>query len=132
MPTVAQILGHSQISMTQKYTHPIDGHVRTAMNNPVLPWARVGIKDNLRDQSSLGNQGNRRFESQGVVIVELYTPDGDGRFLDTTLTATLRNAFESVNVGDLWFRRARSEPVGPDRFWWHTNVIAEFLWVEVR
>jgi len=36
--TIADILGHSQISQTAKYTHMIDSHKRSVVNNPDLPW----------------------------------------------------------------------------------------------
>ena len=36
--TVADILGHENISMTMKYTHMVDSHKLAAVNNPSLPW----------------------------------------------------------------------------------------------
>jgi integrase len=36
--TVADILGHSNISQTMKYTHMVDSHKRAAVNIESLPW----------------------------------------------------------------------------------------------
>ena len=36
--SVADILGHSNLSQTMRYTHVIDEHKRAAVNNPNLPW----------------------------------------------------------------------------------------------
>lgn len=36
--TVADILGHENISMTMKYTHMVDSHKKAAVSNPDLPW----------------------------------------------------------------------------------------------
>jgi integrase len=38
--TVADILGHENISMTMKYTHMVDSHKLAAVNNPNLPWMK--------------------------------------------------------------------------------------------
>lgn len=100
--------------------------------NPVKSWARIDIKDNLRSQETLGGVGQRRFENKGIVIVEVYTPSFSGRTLADTLSALVRDAYEGINVGSLWFRNARTVPAAPDGFWNHTNVIAEFIWDEVK
>lgn len=99
---------------------------------PVKPWARIGIKDNLRTQETIGGVGQRRFDNNGIVIVELYTPAWDGLTLAHTLAPLIRNVFEGINVGALWFRNTRTNPVGPDGFWFHTNVISEFEWQELK
>jgi hypothetical protein len=98
----------------------------------VLAWARIRILDNLRNQTTIGNEGNRRYTNKGVVRIEVYTPDGDGRQLDRALCSALVHALEPVNSGSLWFRDAAFQPIGPDRFWWHSNVTAGFEWVEIR
>lgn len=36
--TVADILGHSNVTQTMRYTHMLDEHKRAAMNNQALPW----------------------------------------------------------------------------------------------
>lgn len=98
-----------------------------------LSWARLSILDNVRDQVTIGQQNNRKFENLGVLTVEIYTPDGEGlKAAHEILIPAMRNAFETDNSGSLWFRRARSEPVGPDRFWFHSQVKADFIWLEIR
>lgn len=101
-------------------------------STPVKPWARLNVKDNLRSQETLGGVGQRRFDNAGIVIVELYTPSGDGKKLADSLGTLVRNAYENINIGSLWFRNARTVPVGPDGAWYHSNVIAEFEWQEVK
>jgi site-specific recombinase XerD len=38
--TVADIMGHKNISMTMKYTHMADEHKQRAVNVDGLPWHR--------------------------------------------------------------------------------------------
>lgn len=112
---------------------PLQKAVVAGTSGSRLSWARLSILDNIRDQATIGQQANRKFENLGVLTIEIYTPDGDGLALaHSTLIPAMRNAFETDNSGSLWFRRARSEPIGPDRFWFHSQVKADFIWLEIR
>jgi len=102
---------------------------------PTKSWARLSIKDNLRSQATIGNSPDcRRFEAQGVILIEVYTPSGMGGLAGYagTMCTLLQSAFETPNIADPWFRNARINPVGLDRFWYHANVVVEFSYAEAR
>lgn len=98
-------------------------------------WTRLSIKDNLRSQTTIGNSADcRRFDAMGVILVEVYTPSGTGGLSGFcgAMCTLVQSAFETPNVQDPWFRNARINPVGLDRFWYHANVVAEFQYAENR
>ena len=99
----------------------------------VVPWARFATKPNFRTQRSLGGPGGRRFDSTGIVIVEIYTPTGDGLTLARSLHTLVEQAFEGVStLNGVWFRNVRTEPAAVSGPWSHSNIIAEYQYDEVR
>jgi hypothetical protein len=98
-------------------------------------WARVTVRHAEGDQATLsGETGNRRFRHFGVVIVEVYTPTGDGLAASDSLALVAKGAFEGVTTspGRVIFRRARINEIGQDGQWFHTNVLADFEYDEVK
>lgn len=100
------------------------------------PWARITIIHNTSGQATVGGAvGNRRFRRFGLVTVEVYTPFGDGLTNNDIFAKVAVDAFEGTRTsgGDsVEFRNVRSNEIGPDGDWFHTNVIAEFEYDEVK
>lgn len=101
-------------------------------NDGVTSQLRVYIRHGEGEQATLGSVGNRRFDRQGVVIVQVYTPTGDGFTLDDTLATLARNCFEGVTSGGVWFRRVKAQEVGKTGKYFQTNVTASFEYSERR
>jgi hypothetical protein len=102
----------------------------TLIESGNAPWARVSVKHNLRSQKTIGA---RLFDNLGIVIVEVYTPKGDGLTTARSLGTLVRNAFEGVSTPNgVWFRNTRVNEIGPDGHWSRVNVITEFEYDEVR
>jgi hypothetical protein len=98
-------------------------------------WARVSVRHGTGGQATLANHdGQRRYRHTGFVTVELYTPRGDGLVLNDQLSTIVKHAFEGVTTcpGQVIFRRVRVNEVGPDGQWFHTNVLVDFEYDEVR
>lgn len=99
------------------------------------PWARVSVKHNTGAQATVGGSpGNRRFRRFGMVVVELFTPTGQGLTASDKYAKVAYDAFEgkSASPGGAFFYNVRVNEVGEDGAWFHTNVIAEFQWDEVK
>ena len=98
-------------------------------------WARVSINHGSSGQATLaGDSGQKRYRHTGFITVELYTPRGDGLVLNGELSIIVKHAFEGVatSPGHVTFYRVRVREVGPDGQWFHTNVLADFEYDEVR
>lgn len=115
---------------------PLDAVAKAAVddtNTNVVPWARATIRHNAGFQATLGGPGARRFDREGIFLVEIYAPRGDGLTLARSLHTLVEQAFEGVSTPNgVWFRNVRTEEVGPDGPWTHANVIIEFEYEEVR
>lgn len=130
--TAWDTVGHAVV-----YTdRPLDAVAEAATNAEsatLVPWARVNVKHNTRTQGTISGPPHRRFDVRGVFIAEIYTPGGDGLTLARILSRLVEQAFEGVSTPNgVWFRNVRTNEVGPDGPWFHVNVIAEFLYDEVR
>lgn len=97
-------------------------------------WARISWKPNTRKQTAInGSVGNRLFTQTGIMIVEVYTPSGDGCKLDRTLTRLVERAFEGIStLNGLWFRNVGTNPGEADGTMWHSNVIIPWEYQEIR
>lgn len=98
-------------------------------------WARVTVLHNEGGQATFGTPGNRVFEREGIVTVQVFTPqklDQGGTRLEA-LGIIARNAFEGkATAGDVWFRNVRLQEASPDEPWWQLNVLAEFSYDELK
>lgn len=102
-------------------------------NTNVTAWARISVKHNGGYQQTLAGQGDRRFAKEGILLVEVYAPAGDGLTVARSLHTIVEQAFEGVSTPNgVWFRNVHTEEVGPDGPWTHANVIIEFSYDEVR
>jgi hypothetical protein len=103
-------------------------------DGPKVSWIRAGVRHFTRQQSTLsGSVGLRRYTSNGLLVVALFTPVESGIAEADRLASLFRNAVEGVSTsGAVWFRNARTNEMGLDGSWWRTDVLADFEYDEVR
>lgn len=112
---------------------PLDTAAQACIDTGTEAWARLSYKPNLRNQTSISGPGNAKYTAEGIVIIEVYTPTGDGGQLDRQLCALVETAYEGVSTANgVWYRNVHTETVGPDGPWWHSNVYASWSYDEVR
>ena len=98
-------------------------------------WARINVQHGSGGQRTLsGDTGQRRYGRTGVVTVQIFTPRGDGMELNDQLSAIATRAFEGITTspGRVSFLRVRPNEIGPDGRLFHTNVLADIEYDEVR
>lgn len=97
------------------------------------PWARVTIQHASGDQASLGSLGGRRrFREVGTLFVQVFAPVGDGSTWCYQLTQLLCDAYRDARHPEVWFRNVHSEEIGDDGSFLQHNVIATFIYDNVR
>ena len=92
-------------------------------------WMRQTIKHNEPGKNTLGPVGRRRFEQLGVMIVQVFTPYGDGFTLSDALTTVLEDAFHGYS-GSIRFSRIASKEIGKSGPWAQVNFQAWFAYDE--
>lgn len=92
-------------------------------------WARVSLRHATGRQRSMGAPGNRIFQRNGVVTVQIFVPTGkQGLVIADRLGKVAVDAFEGeeTSAGNVWFRNATYREVGVDGAWFQVNATAEF------
>lgn len=100
-------------------------------NIEMTPTADVWIRPSVRFASggvtSLGGQtvATRRARG-GTVIIQVFSPIGQGEEPGDVVTDQLVRLFEGMRDGPIMYRNVAVRDVGRDESWWQSNVTAEF------
>lgn len=96
-------------------------------------WARPTVRHATGRQSSLsGEIGLRKFQHTGTVFVQIFGPVGDGLKQVYSAANLVKNAYEDSRHENLWFRNVRLNEIGENGGFQQFNVLADFLYDEVR
>lgn len=112
----------------------IDGVDADGESVEITPWARITIRTNLRKQKTLGGVGFRRYTTQGILFVEVFTPTGDGNVTSYSIAETIRDEFERPNVASnsVWTRESRLTENGVEGLWSRTTITTEWEAEQVK
>ena len=107
-----------------------------SLKNGSSSWARFTIKhfDGGFSRQSLTDSGRKKsYQRDGVVIIGIFTPIGEGVTLDSSLASIAMGAFEGKTTPNgVWFRSARFNEVGVSNAWFQTNVKVNFNYSEIK
>jgi hypothetical protein len=94
-------------------------------------WARVSQQTVLERQQTLGKLGERKFESCGLIFVQIFCPRSSVESFEKgrQLAQVARNVFRGQNSG-VWFRNARINELDPEQGFWRFNVVSEYEFTE--
>lgn len=104
-------------------------------------WARVTVQMSTREQATMGSAPNRKFENNGRVFVQLFTPVNQGRALRATLADDVREALEGRSIDELQLHEATTRgenwfSTGPasegSSGWSMSTIVVEFRYTETR
>ena len=99
------------------------------------PWARITLRHSGGGQGSLsGALGTKRWDRNGVLIVQVFVPNGEGLSQAYSLAKIVLDAYEGVSspLRGVWFRNARINEVGPDGEWFQVNALIDFTYDEIK
>ena len=98
------------------------------------PWARATLQHFTGGQASLaGDVGQVKFQRDGTLTVQIFTPAGEGLSTADALVMIVMRAFEGrATPSGVWFRSVRINEVGINGSWFQTNVLADFTYDEVK
>jgi len=99
------------------------------------PWARATVLfAPTGGQASLaGEQGARRWNQNGTVIVQVFAPVGDGKQKLREMAQLVVNAYREVRGTQVWIRNPRMRDVQSEGgAFSQMNVLADFQFDDVR
>lgn len=97
------------------------------------PWGRLTVTLANARQATFGAIGNRRFERMGLVTMQLFVPKARGVTVNARLAKIATDSMEgkSSPLG-VWFRNVRATELGPEGPWYRTNVVADFVYDDIK
>ncbi len=96
-------------------------------------WARVTINHVTGNQASLGSfDSARRWDRSGILIIQLFTPMGDGNSMAYDLAQTLVDGLQLKRGGCVTLRNVALNEVGPDGAFYQMNVTCTFSYDDIR
>lgn len=101
-----------------------------ANGNP-LPWGRATVRTFTSPQDLIKGDGSGIYQTEGRLVVEIYTPVGDGHALTDAIVEVLKTATRNQRTsGGLWFFEGVPNEVGLDGAWFRTDYTSRFRYHE--
>ncbi|HNQ99661.1 MAG TPA: phage tail terminator-like protein [Trueperaceae bacterium] len=96
-------------------------------------WVRATVQHNGEGGHTLGEPGTRLWTSTGIVMIQVFVPQDEGKVRALRLCKVARDAFQgAATPSGVWFRNVRIVHVGRSDPWYQMNVVAEFQYDERR
>ncbi len=98
------------------------------------PYARITIRHVPAGPASLtGGLGTQRFPREGLLVVRVYIPAGEGLSEGLVLAKVVADAYEgAATPSHVVFRNIRVAEAGANDEWSQINLLAEFTYSEVK
>lgn len=95
-------------------------------------WARLTVRHGDGRQASLAGDGPaRRWRNDGIVMIQVFAPMGDGGTAARAAAHVLMTAFRLAKL-EVWFRATRMREIGASGAFYQINVSTTFTYDEVR
>jgi hypothetical protein len=95
-------------------------------------WLEIYMRHNAGGQSTLqGASGSRRFQRDGVIAINVYTPRGNNLKASDDISEIICSILENSNI-PIWFRNTISSEIGNFRSWYLTSITSEFTYDQIR
>lgn len=104
-------------------------------NAQAAPWGKGFIRHAAGGMASLTSEtGKRRYRRTGTIVIQIFSPAGEGRTRNRVIAPVARDAYEAAQSTTLGieYRNARIEDLGEDGTWYQSNVLVDFEYDEVK
>lgn len=92
-----------------------------------VSYVRMVVRHDDRAQETLGAVGNRKFETDGRVVVQIFTPIDKGAGVADPIVEKVRSIFEGKTIDSIRYYIVNSRELNPDGKW--NMVVAEVAFV---
>ncbi|MCP4161577.1 MAG: hypothetical protein GY760_16005 [Deltaproteobacteria bacterium] len=106
----------------------------TPPDPPIASYVTYNLVGLRGDPESIGLSGNRRFDRDNQMVVEIYTPLANGdSYTGNLLAQTVIDIFESKKENEIWYKTAFSKEVGNiDDKWFKYIVYIDYTFTEIK
>lgn len=110
--------------------YTIDNEEFTPPTN--APWVRVAVRHVASQQTSLGAVGNRKFDREGLVLIQVFGRLDRGTNAVDDLAEKALAIYEGKSIDKIWFTSTVIREVGPLEGWYQISLDAQFTWTEKK
>ena len=96
------------------------------------PWIRLVIRITTGGQETLGEKTKRKFKRNGIIMAQVFVPEGTGTFEANALSKQLADIFEGNSIDGVVCKDAIPRPVGVGGKWYQTNVDIDIEYYETK
>lgn len=97
-----------------------------------VPYVFLTVKNRVGNQESLGHIGIRKFLREAVVITQVFVPVDTGLSEADRLATKVRDIFEGIRLGGLWFFASDVREIGVTGKFYQYNVESPFNYEETK
>lgn len=101
-------------------------------STPDTPWIRLVIRLTTGGQETLGAKTKRKFKRNGIIMAQVFVPEGTGTFEANELSKQLADIFEGNSINGVVCKDAIPRPVGVRGKWYQTNVDIDIEYYETK
>lgn len=95
-------------------------------------WVRFNITHSAGFQSTMGDPSNNRFERQGIITVQIFSPQGEYGETASDLATNALKLYEGTVDNGIYYFDAYANDIGNDGNGWHqVNVLTSFRYNEI-
>lgn len=95
-------------------------------------WVRLVVRHTGSNQETLGRVLNRKYNRQGSIFIQVFTPIDQGTQQADNLAQTARDIFEGVSFNGIYANDAIIREVGPEGDWYQINVEILFFYEGIK
>lgn len=96
-----------------------------------IAWGRVTVRHTAGAQETMAAPGDRRYGIRGNIVVQIFTPSGDGWTLSDSIVAILKTALRAPRLSHpVWYTDVTPAEIGHDGPWSLQTLSANFGYQE--
>tara|TARA_Y100000310_G_scaffold160698_2_gene160514 strand:+ start:31605 stop:32021 length:417 start_codon:yes stop_codon:yes gene_type:complete len=96
------------------------------------PWVRAAVRHLERQQETLGRAPNRKYWNEGIFLLQVFTPKGEGRYTSDVLVEELRGIFEGASFDGVTVNNVLARESGPHEDEYLVVMEAAFVYYQTR
>jgi hypothetical protein len=93
-------------------------------------WVRISVTPILSAQTSLGKKGDRKYQRNGLINIQVFTPLGENTGLAVVLSQQALEIFEGESFDGVTCNNGDITTIGRNEGWYQTNVSIDYNFIE--
>ncbi|WP_299085064.1 phage tail terminator-like protein [uncultured Paraglaciecola sp.] len=103
-----------------------------ASNDISTSWVRLVSRLAVSGQRSLGQSGNRKYDRNGIIFVQVFSPINQGSSSGTALAKQIEDLYEGERFNGVVGQDSIIRDIGPDGEWYQLQVEINFTYEEIK